>query len=91
MAKKVKITKNELPILKGDLNLDESVLVKLKTVQDKYKTHFKDRVEATRTDALKRYTDKVDSLTKAKAEILKEYNSEIRKYKALAKDLKETT
>jgi uncharacterized membrane-anchored protein YhcB (DUF1043 family) len=90
MAKKVKITKKELPFLKGDLNLDETVLKKLNAVQNKYKTQFKERIEATKTVALQRYTEKIKSLTKAKTAMLKEYNAEIKKYQTLVQDLKDT-
>lgn len=88
---KVKITKKELPFLKRDMDIDDAVLKKLNTVQVEYKTRFKERIEVTKKKALERYTSKIDSLTTAKSQMLREYNEEIKKYEALVKDIKKTT
>ncbi len=89
MAKKtVKIKNEELPLLIGDLNIDASVLEKIKVVQDKFSARFEKEVEEVKAESLKRYTSKIETLTKAKAEMLKEYNEELKKYRTLVKDLK---
>ena len=84
---KGKNKEKELPLVKGDLNLDEAELKKLKAMQDEFQTRFKERLEASKKEALERYSIKIESLTKAKEEMLKGYNDEIKKYKALVKEL----
>ena len=91
MAKKIKITKKEVPVLKRDLNIDESIFAKLVTIQNEYKTRFKDMIEADKKEALEKYAAKIDSLTKEKAKMLKDYNAEIKKYKAWLSALKKTS
>ncbi len=84
---KVKITKKELPFLKRDLNIDEAVLKDLVSLQAKYKTRHKKRIEATNKEAVERYTAKIDALKTVKANMLKEFNAEIRGYQRMVKNL----
>lgn len=86
---KVKVTKKELPFLKGDLELDETVLKELAAKQQRFKTVFKDRLELSTKETLEKYTARIDSLNTTKATIAKEFNAEIRGIEALVKKLNE--
>jgi len=87
---KTKVIKKELPFLKRDLELDEAVLKKLSVEQSRYKTRFKDRIEAAKSESLKRYTEKIESLTKIRTETVKAFDEDIKKYQSLVADLKGT-
>ena len=82
---KSRLTKKQLPLLKSDLELDDSVVKELSAVQLKYRNNFKEKIEATEAESLKRYVAKVESLKAAKAKMLAEFNAEIKKYEALVK------
>jgi len=80
-------TKKELPLLIGDLNINAAALEKIKAVQDEFSSRFEKNAEEAKAKSLKRYTSKIESLLRAKSEMIKEYNAEIRKYRTLINDL----
>ncbi len=89
MAKRTsKVTKKDIPVIKGDLKIDPAILAKVKNAQDVFSRRFSNEIKAVRTDALKRYTNKINSLKKEKVEMLKKYNADIKKYEKLVKELK---
>ncbi len=87
---KIKIDKKTIPILKKDLNLDEETLNKLRELQEAHREKFKDRLETASKGALERYSAKIKALKKAKAEAVKEYDEEIKKYEELVKELRKS-
>ena len=89
MAKRLKITKKQMPFLKEDLNLDPQVVAKLQSAQADFANRFKDRIDDSRKDALELYTAKLTALKKAKTEAARRYTAEIKKYENLIKQLKE--
>ena len=85
---KTKITKSKIPILKRDLEIDDEVLKKLSIEQNRVKTRIKDRLEVAKSESLKRYNAKIESLTKTRTETVKAFDEDIKKYKSLVTDLK---
>lgn len=62
----------------------------LKENQAASQTIFKEKIEAQKIESLASYKARIEALTQAKAKMLKRYNGEIKKYKALAKALEES-
>lgn len=86
---KVKVTKKELPFLKSDLELDETVLKELYEKQERFKAVFKDKIESSKKESLARYKTKIESLNAAKVEKTNELNAKIKNYRALIKKIDE--
>lgn len=85
---KIKITKEEAPFLKENIELDAEALEKLKSAQEAYRKEFAGQIEAGQKEALERYSAKVEALKQRKSAMLKAYNAEIEKYQAMVEELK---
>ncbi len=90
MAKKLKITKNQVHFLKTDLELDEQIVNRLSVVQNRFKTRFKTRIEDAKSEAVLRYNSKIEALKKAKTAAQAQYNVDIKKFEDLVKNIEST-
>lgn len=84
---KIKLTKKEIPFLSKELDLDETVLVELKKLQNSYQAQFETDIKKAQEEVLISYKLKIAALQEAKARLINEYDAEINKYTALLKDL----
>ncbi|MCB9266205.1 MAG: hypothetical protein H6558_14340 [Lewinellaceae bacterium] len=85
---KVRITNKDLPFINKEVEWDNAVLKKIEALQKEHQAKFDRTVEATKKEALERYTLKLEALNKAKAEMTRQYDAEIKKYEGLVKNLK---
>lgn len=88
---KTRITQKELPYLNRDLDLSPAVLKKVVALQAEHQAKFDRTLEATKKEALTRYTQKLEALNKAKAEVTKQYDAEIKKIKEVIANIKGDT
>jgi len=87
MSEKVKISKKEFKFLKRDIDLEADVVEKLAKIQQERQKKFQNKIEASRKEALERYTTHIKALEEAKAQAVQRYDDEIKKYKQLVKNL----
>ncbi len=90
MAEKVKISKKDLPFLRKDLELDSAVVENLVKVQEERQKKFQSKIEATQKEALERYTAHLKALEEAKAQAVKRYDDEIKRYRELIGKFRKT-
>lgn len=91
MAEKVKILKKDLPFLRKDLELDSAVVENLVKLQKERQKKFQSKIEATQKEALERYTAHLKALEEAKAQAVKRYDDEIKRYRELIGKFRKTS
>lgn len=85
---KLTISKAMVPILKKDLELEVAEIKKIKDAQDAFNKEFSIRIDQGKLEALEKYTALIESLKKAKQEMTRDYNLEIKRYQDLVELLK---
>jgi hypothetical protein len=85
---KSRLTKDELPFLKRDLDLDDLALEKLFKVQRDFKQKFESELANTGKESLARYEMKIRNLSAARDQIVQQYEEEIKGLEILVKEMK---
>ena len=85
---KSRLTKDELPFLKRELDLDEHTLEKLFQVQRDFKKKFEKELEKTGKESLARYELKISNLSAARDQVVQQYDKEIKDLEVLVKEMK---
>ena len=91
MAEKVKILKKDLPFLRKDLELDSAVVENLVKVQEERQKKLQNKIEAAQKEALERYNAHLKALEEAKAQAVKRYDDEIKRYRELIGKFQKTS
>ncbi len=85
---KINPKNDNLPFLKGDLEIDQVTLERLYANQKTFQEKYQERLRKSKIMAYETYLSKIEALTKAKADSLRKFDTEIEKYQTLVTKLK---